>query len=305
MRSVPTPRLPKPKPRQPKATPRRDPPPEPPTGEPEPDQASAAAAGAEAGEVPETAAAPSAPVDQPGDAVRRRRDALVEPLVPDVVRASKRLLQDEQNSLLDNVRRARGRLEADRLLPEPERQRETWTALLAPSIDAAYVGGRAAAGKSGRVTSAPERLLAELAALLVMPLRERVSTTIESAIAMGPYDDANELLRELGSAIGARFREWRAVRPRDPRRRRARGGVRPGRVRRCGARGDAAVGAGRPRALSRLRRQRARAHAEGQGVPDRAAPSARASRMPLHRRACRHRGAHDRHLGSRRARPDG
>jgi hypothetical protein len=175
----------------------------------ETDQEPAGSAAAEADDVPETGLAPSAPADQPGDAVRRRRDALVEPLVPDVVRASKRLLQDEQNSLLDNVRRARGRLEPDRLLPEPERQRETWTALLAPAIDAAYVGGRAAAGKSGRVTSAPERLLAELAALLVKPLRERVSTTIESAIAMGPYDDANELLRELGSAIGARFREWR------------------------------------------------------------------------------------------------
>jgi len=197
LRSAPP--VPKAKPR-----PRRDPPPE-----PGPDDAPTDSGAAGAEKEPETGPAESAPADQPGDAVRRRRDALVEPLVPDVVRASKRLLQDEQNSLLDTVRRARGRLDSDRLLPEPARQRETWTALLAPSIDAAYLGGRAAAGKSGRVTSAPDRLLAELAALLVMPLRERVSTTIEGAIAMGPYDDAIELQRELGSAIGARFREWR------------------------------------------------------------------------------------------------
>jgi hypothetical protein len=161
----------------------------------------------------DAAAAPSVGVapEQPTDAVRRRRDALLEPLVPEVVRASKRLLQDEQNSLLDAARRARGRHEPSRLLPEPIRQRETWTALLAPAIDAAYLGGRAAAGKTGRVTSAPTRLVVELAALLVTPLRERVTTTIESVLGEGPYESSNELQRALGSAIGARFREWRTV----------------------------------------------------------------------------------------------
>ncbi|MEX2253962.1 MAG: hypothetical protein WEC34_00840 [Acidimicrobiia bacterium] len=149
--------------------------------------------------------------DAPDAAARRRRDALIEPLVPDVMRASKRLLQDEQNSLLDTARRARGKHEPSRLLPEHGRQRETWTALLAPAIDAAYLGGRAASGKTGRVTNAPTRVLAELAALLVSPLRERVSTTIDSVVAEGPYDSSNELQRALGSAIGARFREWRAV----------------------------------------------------------------------------------------------
>jgi hypothetical protein len=158
-------------------------------------------------------AAPSVEVapEQPTDALRRRRDALLEPLVPEVVRASKRLLQDEQNSLLDAARRARGRPAPSRLLPEPNRQRETWTALLAPAIDAAYLGGRAAAGKTGRVTSAPTRLVVELAALLVTPLRERVTTTIESVLGEGPYESSIELQRALGSAIGARFREWRTV----------------------------------------------------------------------------------------------
>jgi hypothetical protein len=124
---------------------------------------------------------------------------------------SKRLLQDEQNSLLDAARRARGRHEPARLLPEPIRQRESWTTLLAPAIDAAYLGGRASAGKTGRVTSAPARLVVELAALLVSPLRERVATTIESVVAEGPYESSNELQRALGSAIGARYREWRTV----------------------------------------------------------------------------------------------
>jgi hypothetical protein len=156
-------------------------------------------------------APPAAGTEDPDERLRRRRDALLEPLVPEVVRVSKRLLQDEQNSLLDAARRARGRHEPARLLPEPVRQRESWTTLLAPPVDAAYIGGRAAAGKTGRVTNAPARLVVELAALLVTPLRERVTATIESVISEGPYESANELQRALGSAIGARYREWRTV----------------------------------------------------------------------------------------------
>jgi hypothetical protein len=147
----------------------------------------------------------------PTDSVLHRRNTLLEPLLPDVVRSSKRLLQDEQNSLLDAVRRARGKHEANRLLPEPGRQRETWTALLAPSFNAAYLGGRAAAGKTGRVSSAPERVVIELAAALLNPLRERITVTIDAVVAEGPYESPNELQRALGSAIGARFREWRGV----------------------------------------------------------------------------------------------
>ena len=161
--------------------------------------------------VPEAPVVSAPPPEQPGDALRRRRAALLEPLVPEVVRVSKRLLQDEQNSLLDAARRARGRPEPARLLPEPGHQRESWTALLAPAIDAAYLGGRAAAGKTGRVTSAPTRIVVELAALLVTPLRERLTATIESIVAEGPYESVNELQRALGSAIGARYREWRTV----------------------------------------------------------------------------------------------
>jgi len=184
-------------------------PPSPPPAEPQADEGVAPPDdGSSADTTPEE---PAAAPERPGDTLRRRRDALLEPLVPEVLRVSKRLLQDEQNSLLDAARRARGRHEPGRLLPEPLRQRESWTALLAPSIDAAYLGGRAAAGKTGRVTSAPARIVVELAALLVSPLRERLTATIESVVAEGPYESPNELQRALGSAIGARYREWRTV----------------------------------------------------------------------------------------------
>ncbi len=149
-----------------------------------------------------------APAD-PDDALRRRRDAVLDPLVPDAIRAAKRVLQDEQNSLLDAIRRARGRYEPSRLLPEHEHQREAWVSILTPSMDAAFLGGRAAAGKTGRVTSAPARVVGHALAVVVTQLRDRLSATIETVVAEGPYESPHELHRALGSAIGARYREWK------------------------------------------------------------------------------------------------
>ena len=149
--------------------------------------------------------------EDPDTVARRRRSAVLDPLVPDVVRASKRLLQDEQNTLLDAVRRARGRPEPGRLLPDLEHQRDAWVELLGPGVDGAYLGGRAAVGKTGRVTSAPSRVVAELVGLIVRPLRERLTLTIESIVADGPYESPAELQRVAGSAIGARYREWRSA----------------------------------------------------------------------------------------------
>jgi len=154
--------------------------------------------------------APAEPED-PDDALRRRRDAVLEPLVPDAVRAAKRVLQDEQNSLLDAIRRARGRYEPARLLPEHEHQREAWVSILTPSMDAAFLGGRAAAGKTGRVTGAPARVVGHALSVVVTQLRERLATTIESVVAEGPYESPLELQRALGSAIGARYREWKSA----------------------------------------------------------------------------------------------
>ncbi len=162
------------------------------------------------------AAEAAAPDDGPDEAdadpdagLRRRRAAVLEPLVPAVVRGSKRLLQDEQNTLLDAVRRARGRHEASRLLPDPEHQRDAWVEVLGPGVDGAYLGGRAAVGKTGRVTKAPARVVAELVAVVVKPLRERLTATIESVVGDGPYESPVELQRVIGSAIGARYREWK------------------------------------------------------------------------------------------------
>jgi cell division septum initiation protein DivIVA len=156
-------------------------------------------------------AAVPAPEPTPDDAIRGRRSDLLDPLTADLVRAAKRVLQDEQNELLDAARRAKARVEPDRLLPEPAAHRDVWVAVLAPAVDAAYTGGRREVGRSGKSVHAPERVVSDLAATLVTPLRERLATTLAGVVAQGPYESSAELHRELASAVGARDREWRAA----------------------------------------------------------------------------------------------
>jgi hypothetical protein len=144
------------------------------------------------------------------DATRRRRDEVLAPLTVSVLRQAKRLLQDEHNELLDVIRRVRGRPEPTRLLPDRERQHTAWTAVLAPTIDEAYTVGRALTGRRRRPTAAPSRLVAELAAGLITPLRERLMATIDAVLADGPYREPAELQAALAPSISARYREWRA-----------------------------------------------------------------------------------------------
>jgi hypothetical protein len=159
---------------------------------------------------PDPAPAPE-PAAGSDDATRRRRDELLAPLTTGLLRGAKRLLQDEHNELLDAVRRVRGRVDAARLLPDPEKQHGVWLAVLAPTIDEAYTVGRAMTGRRRRPASAPKRLVAELAAGLITPLRERLMTTMDAVVADGPYESTGELHAALSPAISARYREWRSL----------------------------------------------------------------------------------------------
>jgi hypothetical protein len=158
---------------------------------------------------PEPGADAEAPPLTGDDATRRQRDEMLAPLTSGLLRGAKRLLQDEHNELLDAVRRVRGRVEPTRLLPDPQNQHAAWSAVLAPTIDEAYIVGRAMTGRRRRPTSAPSRLVAELAAGLITPLRERLVATMDAVIADGPYDSTGELHAAMGPAISARYREWR------------------------------------------------------------------------------------------------
>ncbi len=164
----------------------------------------------------ETTEPPAAPQTEPADAelsgdglLRAARDEMLDDLVTGVLRVAKRLLQDQQNELLDATRRARGRIDGTRLVPDPDTTRRAWALVLTPAVGEAYAAGRRLAGRKPRGTTSPQRLVDELSGEAGAPLHDRLMATIEAVVAEGPYESTNELRRVLATAIGARYREFR------------------------------------------------------------------------------------------------
>jgi hypothetical protein len=145
------------------------------------------AAAAEAPAEPATAA----------DRWRARRREDLSGLAGSLVKQAKRQAQDDQNSLLDAVRRFRGRPESQQVVPAEAEQVGAWSGVLRPAIDPAYASGSRAAG--GSASAAPDDLLRELAGAVVGPLRERLAAAIDTV-----EDHAG-----LAERIGARYREWK------------------------------------------------------------------------------------------------
>lgn len=139
--------------------------------------------------------------------LRRRRDATVGAAVATLAPRVKRQLQDEQNDLLDALRRQKTKIDASTAFPTEEHQREAWTGVLGPAVDEVYAAGRTLGG--GRTRPAPEVLVQRLAEALAGPLRERALSSLEVVIREGPYDGAAEWQRAISGAIGARYREFR------------------------------------------------------------------------------------------------
>ena len=139
------------------------------------------------------------------DARRAERAAVLDPLATEVTRKAKRTLQDEQNELLDRMRQVKkGRPDAEAVLPSVEEGRAAWVEVLAGPLTTAYRGGWEQLG--GRATgpapdAAPDTVIAEHAAALIDPLRERLVAAIDD-----PADDDDEVTQR----VGARFREFKA-----------------------------------------------------------------------------------------------
>jgi len=162
--------------------------------------------------MPEPAPTTAAPGDGGGTEARdaellARRDEILAPVAQELVRKCKRALQDEQNELLDRLRRQRGRADGESLLVPLSVQVTDWADVLEPAVDEAYGAGRGsqlAAGHDG--VRVPRRLVSGLAEVLVRPLRERLLASIDAA----PGDPGPEREAELSTRVGARYREWRA-----------------------------------------------------------------------------------------------
>jgi DivIVA domain-containing protein len=151
----------------------------------------------------EEAAGDDVPVD--GDPATVARDAALAEATDDLVRRGKRALQDEQNDLLDGLRRQRGKIEISQVLPPVDDQVARWAHVLQPAVDAAYSAGAGTVGDAEAPGTAPRALLAELSTAVLTPFRERLEASLEQIDARTPAD--NEIA--VAQSLGARYREWR------------------------------------------------------------------------------------------------
>jgi hypothetical protein len=149
------------------------------------------------------------------DAALVARDAELAPVAEELAHRAKRVLQDEQNDMLDGLRRQRGKIDTGKVLPPADEQLSRWAHVLQPSVDRAYAAGVAAmtaavagdgGGTDARSPAVPGGLLGELAGMVVSPLRARLETSLDSIDAKSPADV------EIAAAqrLGARYREWRS-----------------------------------------------------------------------------------------------
>jgi hypothetical protein len=154
---------------------------------------------------------PAVTVD-PTTALLDRRDQLLAPAEKSIARSLKRLVSDEQNEVLDRLRRIkRGRPELDVLLP-PGADVEHFVGSLGGDFSSAVAAGEMfwnEAVGDGDVSPAPvdgpfpvlDRLVDELLA----NRRAHVQRVLEQADAEGLE------LGEVGDHVRAAYREWRSI----------------------------------------------------------------------------------------------
>jgi DivIVA domain-containing protein len=139
------------------------------------------------------------PAGNAAEAWRAQHSAAVDPLVAPLVKRAKRSAQDDQNSLLDAVRRHKGRPSAQQVLRDDEALVAAWGDVLRSALDDAYAAGLEAAGAGS--APAPDEVLAEAAETIAFPLRDRIAAAIDDV----DEGDTSGLVER----IGARYREWK------------------------------------------------------------------------------------------------
>lgn len=162
---------------------------------------------------PDAAAAP-VPDDE---SLRDRRDALVEPTLKAVAKVLKRTVSDEQNEVLDQLRRAgaRGRGArpgTDALLGSAEDDRAAYLELLLPELLPAAAAGAACWSDLSSSEPASDVDTESVGDVVSGPLtdalavrRVRMAKVLESA-------DADQLdADELAARLSATYREWRTA----------------------------------------------------------------------------------------------
>jgi hypothetical protein len=127
------------------------------------------------------------------------RDATLTPIDKELARRLKRALADEQNEVLDRLRRVKPK-GVDDVLPDPDAHAGRWAEVVAdPLVDAATAGSTWAGGRPGSV----DDLADDLARSLTAPLRERIDRSFVASD--GNLDDVADRVRAL-------YREWKGQR---------------------------------------------------------------------------------------------
>jgi cell division septum initiation protein DivIVA len=124
------------------------------------------------------------------------RDVQVTPIERDLARRLKRVLADEQNDVLDQLRRSKPKGVED-LFPSDEDHITRWAQAAGTAL---YEAAAAGAHWSGGGSSPTADLADELARGLVLPLRERVERSFVASD--GNLDDVSDRVRAL-------YREWK------------------------------------------------------------------------------------------------
>jgi DivIVA domain-containing protein len=137
----------------------------------------------------------------PGDVVFEARDAAVEGAERAITRALKRALADEQNEVLDALRRLKGRPTVEALLPSPAEQAARYAATATKHLGAA--AGAGAATSDGAAEADVDALVGAFADEVAADLRARVERAV---------DQAGGDVETLQEALSAAYREWKSSR---------------------------------------------------------------------------------------------
>jgi DivIVA domain-containing protein len=147
--------------------------------------------------------------DSPDRELLARRDEALTETERSLGRRIKRELSDEQNELLDTVRRQKGTPDADAALPEHDEHRSRYRTAVLPSLVTAAQAGADLVGDSpdaavgAKIGTKTSELAAELAAEIVDPLRDRLERCFSDTV--GDRD-------ELAERVRACYREWKGQR---------------------------------------------------------------------------------------------
>jgi DivIVA domain-containing protein len=138
-----------------------------------------------------------APLDPP-TRVLRQRDELLAPTERELGRRLKRVLADEQNEVLDQLRRG-GTVDFADVVPPPDEHVDRYAIAAGAQLDQAAAQGAALSG--GEVALSSDETAGTLGRALVDPLRVRIEQS---------FADSDGDLEELTERLRALYREWKA-----------------------------------------------------------------------------------------------